>query len=84
MIGDEVAAPTPAGSAEPAVERLQALGVEWATRARGGGLYTPRGLAWFGRADPAEPEGYTVPDLAAAVRLFTETAIAWVPADEAL
>jgi glutamine synthetase len=49
--------------------------------AAGGDLYTPRGLAWLGRADPAEPEGYTVPDLAAAVQLPTEPTIAWVPSD---
>jgi glutamine synthetase len=49
--------------------------------AAGGDLYTPRGLAWLGRSDPAEPEGYTVPDLGRAVRLPTDRRIAWVPSD---
>jgi glutamine synthetase len=49
--------------------------------ARGGDLYTPRGLAWVGRSDPVEPEGYTVPDLERAVLLPTDRRIAWVPSD---
>jgi glutamine synthetase len=49
--------------------------------AAGGDLYTPRGLAWLGRSDAAEPEGYTVPDLLRAVQLPTEPAVAWVPSD---
>jgi glutamine synthetase len=40
-----------------------------AQAAAGGDLYTPRGLAWLGRSNPVEAEGYTVPDLERAVRL---------------
>jgi glutamine synthetase len=49
--------------------------------ASGGDLYTPRGLAWVGRSDPVEPEGYSVPDIARAVLLPTDRRIAWVPSD---
>jgi glutamine synthetase len=52
-----------------------------ADAAAGGDLYTPRGLAWIGRSDPTEPEGYTVPDLERAVVLPTDRRIAWVPSD---
>jgi glutamine synthetase len=52
-----------------------------ADAAGGGDLYTPRGLAWVGRSDPAEPEGYSVPDLERAVLLPTDRRIAWVPSD---
>jgi glutamine synthetase len=52
-----------------------------ADAAAGGDLYTPRGLAWLGRSDAAEPEGYTVPDLERAVQLPTDPTIAWVPSD---
>jgi glutamine synthetase len=52
-----------------------------AEAAAGGDLYTPRGLAWIGRSDPVEPEGYTVPDLERAVVLPTDRRIAWVPSD---
>ena len=52
-----------------------------AEAAAGGDLYTPRGLAWLGRSDPAEPEGYTVPDLAHAVQLPSDPQIAWIPSD---
>jgi glutamine synthetase len=52
-----------------------------ADAAAGGDLYTPRGLAWIGRSDPKEPEGYTVPDLQRAVVLPTDRRIAWVPSD---
>lgn len=52
-----------------------------ADAAAGGDLYTPRGLAWIGRSDPVEPEGYTVPDLDRAVLLPTDRRIAWVPSN---
>jgi glutamine synthetase len=52
-----------------------------ADAAAGGDLYTPRGLAWIGRSDPKEPEGYTVPDLERAVVLPTDRRIAWIPSD---
>lgn len=47
----------------------------------GADLYTPRGLAGFGLAAPAEPEGRTVPDVTRAVVLPTDPTVAWVPAD---